>query len=168
MNEFRGIEGIDGWSKKLNSMLAEAKQIASKEALGPRLKMSERLTDFILESRPNTPEIQMLDKIAETTAAALLADSIEKRLKAITSRTGEFIRLTKEFDAQAMKNEENAESIRLENIIATVDSATETVNAAKKLKESLKDNVKEGKIAELIDETVTAVEKLRSNLGKLL
>jgi hypothetical protein len=110
----------------------------------------------------------MLDKIAETTAAALLADSIEKRLKAITSRTGEFIRLTKEFDAQAMKNEENAESIRLENIIATVDSATETVNAAKKLKESLKDNVKEGKIAELIDETVTAVEKLRSNLGKLL
>jgi len=168
MNEFRDIQGIEGWSKKLKSLLDEALQVCKEEDLGSRLKMSERLTDFMIESRPNIPEIQKLDEIAEATATSLLADSIEKRLKKITSRTGEFIRLTKEFDAHAIKNEENAKSIRLENIIATVDSATETVNAAKKLKESLKDNVKEGKIAELIDETVTAVEKLRSNLGKLL
>jgi len=168
MNEFQGIEGIDGWRTKLNSLLDEAKQIASGDDLEPRLKMSERLTDFILESRPNTAEIQKLDKIAEETATALLLDSIEKRLEAITARTGEFIRLTKEFDSQAEQNKEIAESIRLKNIIATVNSATETVNAAMKLKESLKDNVKEGKIAELIDETVAVVEKLRSNLGKLL
>jgi hypothetical protein len=167
MNEFNGIEGIEGWKTKLKSMLAEAKQISSEDGLEPRLKMSERLTEFILESRPNTAEIQKLDRIAEESASALLLDSIEKRLNAITARTGEFIRLTKEFDTQAEQNKEIAESIRLKNIIATVDSATETINAAKKLKESLKDNVKEGKIAELIDETVSAVEKLRSNLGKL-
>jgi hypothetical protein len=168
MNEFKGIEGFDGWRTKLKSLLGEAKQIAFEDDLDPRLKMSDRLTAFILESRPNTTEIQNLDKIADETASALLFDSIEKRLAAITGRTGEFIRVTKEFDNQAEHNKEIAESIRLKKIIATVDSATETINSAKKLKESLKDNVKEGKIAELVDETVSAVEKLRSNLGKLL
>ncbi len=168
MNEFKGIEGIDGWRTKLKSLLDESKQIALEDDLEKRLKMSDRLTAFILESRPNTAEIQDLDKIADDTASALLLDSIEKRLEAITARTGELIRLTKEFGSQAEHNKEMAASIRLKNIIATIHSATETINTAKKFKESLKDTVKEGKIAVLVDETVSAVEKLRSTLGKLL
>jgi hypothetical protein len=168
MNEFDGIEGIDGWRTKLKSLLDESRQIALEDDLDRRLKMSDRLTTFILESRPNTAEIQDLDKIAHETASALLLGSIEKRLEAITARTGELIRLTKEFGNQAEHNKEMAASIRLENLIVTIHSATETINAAKKFKESLKNTVKEGKIAVLVDETVSAVEKLRSALGKLL
>ena len=168
MNEFKGIEGVDGWRTKLKSLLDESKQIALEDDLEKRLKMSDRLTAFILESRPNTAEIQDLDKIADETASALLLNSIEKRLEAITARTGEFIRWAKEFDSQAELNKEISESIRFKNLVATIHSTTETINAAKKFKESLKDTVKEGKIAVLVDETVSAVEKLRSTLGKLL
>jgi len=130
--------------------------------------MSERLTNFIVESRPNSTEIQKFDKIAEETATALLLDSIEKRLAAITRHTGAFRRLTKKFEIQAEQNKEIAESIRLKNIISTVNSATETINSATKLRDSLRDNARENEIADLINETVSAVEKLRSNLGDLL
>ena len=168
MSEFDGIEGLDGWRKKLESLLAEARQVAREDNLEDRLSISERLTDFILKSRPNTREIQKLDSIAEETASGLLLDSIDKRLANITARTGEYKRLTKDFETQAEENKAAADSIRLRIIIETVDSATETINAAKKLKESLKNNAKEKEVAKLIDETVTAIEKLRSKVGRLI
>lgn len=168
MSEFDGIEGVEGWSAKLESMLAEAKEIAQKDKLNDRLKMSERLTAFILESRPNTKEILELDKIAEKTATGLLMETIEKRLAEITSRTAEYQRLTKQFKAMAEENQAAADSIRLKNIIRTVDSATDTINEARKLKESLKDNAEEKDVAKLIDETIIAIEKFRSVVGKML
>ena len=168
MSEFDGIEGVKGWGAKLESMLAEAKEIAQKDELKERLQMSERLTAFILESRPNTQEILELDKIAEKTASSLLMETIEKRLAEITARTAEYQRLTKQFKAMAEENQAAADSIRLKNIIKTVDSATDAINAAKELKKSLKDNAKDKNIAKLIDETVIAIEKFRSVVGKML
>ncbi len=87
---------------------------------------------------------------------------------AIIARTGEHKRLTKEFETQAKENQANAESIRLKSIIQTVDSATVMINSAKKLKDSLKKNASDKKVAALIDETVDAIENLRSRIGKLL
>ena len=168
MNEFEGIEEVKGWSEKLKSMLAEAKEITQNDELEERLKMSNRLTAFILESRPNTDEILELDKIAEKTATGLLMETIEKRLADITARTAEYQRLTKQFKVIADENQAAADSIRLKNIITTVDSATETINAAKELKKSLKDNAKDKNVAKLVDETIIAIEKFRSAVGKML
>jgi hypothetical protein len=42
------------------------------------------------------------------------------------------------------------------------------INSAKKLKDSLKKNASDKKVAALIDETVVAIENLRSRIGKLL
>ena len=169
MSEFDGIQGLEGWSRKLESMLVEARQVAQKEDnVTDRINMSDRLTSFIHESRPNTSEIEELDKIAEKAATGLLLETIEKRLADITARTAEYTRLRKKFMSQAEENEAAAESIRLERIIDTVDSATETINAAKNLKDSLKDNVEEKEIAGLIDETVGAIERLRTAMGTLL
>ncbi|HUT46920.1 MAG TPA: hypothetical protein VMX36_11590 [Sedimentisphaerales bacterium] len=168
MSEFNGITGFDGWNAKLKSLLEEARQIAQQDDLDERLKMSDRLTDFILESRPDTPEIKELDRIANETATALLKQSIDDRLNAIIGRTGDYKRLTKEFKTQAKQNEDNAESIRLNSIMQTVDSATAMIDSAKKLKVSLKKNVGENKVAALIDETIAAIENLRSRIGKLL
>jgi hypothetical protein len=168
MSEFNGITGFEGWSAKLKSLLEETKHIARQDDLDERLKMCDRLTDFILESRPDTPEIKELDRIANETATALLKQSIEERLMAIIARTGEYKRLTKEFETQAKENQVNAESIRLKSIIQTVDSATVMINSAKKLKDSLKKNASDKKVAALIDETVVAIENLRSRIGKLL
>ena len=168
MSKFNGITGLDGWSAKLKLLLEEAKLVAQQDELNERLTMCDRLTDFILESRPDTPEIKELDRIAKETATALLKQSIEERLMAIIARTAEYKRLTKEFETQAMQNQVTAESIRLKSIIQTVESATELINSAKELKDSLKENARDKKVAELIDETVRAIETLRSRIGKLL
>ncbi|MHC4105204.1 MAG: hypothetical protein ACYSR9_09705 [Planctomycetota bacterium] len=168
MSEFNGITGFNGWSAKLKSLLEEARVIAQQNDLDERLTMSDRLTDFILESRPDTPEIKELDRIANETATALLKQSIEERLMAIIARTAEYKRLTKEFQTQAKHNEADAESIRLKSIIQTVDSATVMIDSAKKLKVSLKKNAGDKNVAALIDETVAAIESLRSRIGMLL
>lgn len=168
MSEFNGITGLDGWSAKLKSLLEEAKLVAQQDELDKRLTICDRLTEFVFESRPDTPEIKELDRIAKETAIALLEQSIEERLKTIIARTVEYKRLAKEFETQAKENEANAESIRLKNIIQTVDSATAMINSAKELKDSLKENAGDKKVAALIDETVKAIEALRSRIGKLL
>jgi len=168
MSEFNGITGFDGWSAKLKSLLEEARQVAQKDDLDERLKMCDRLADFGLESRPDTPEIKELDRIAHETATALLRQSIDERLRNIIARTGDYTRLTKEFESQAKQNEANAESIRLTSITRTVDSATAMINSAKELKASLKQNASDKKVAALIDETVANIESLRSRIAKLI
>ncbi|NVM23997.1 MAG: hypothetical protein HWN68_19735, partial [Desulfobacterales bacterium] len=65
MSEFNGITGFDGWSAKLKSLLEEAKLVAQQDELDKRLTMCDRLTDFVLESRPDTPEIKELDRMAK-------------------------------------------------------------------------------------------------------
>ncbi len=47
-------------------------------------------------------------------------------------------------------------------------SATTMINIANELKDSLKENASDKKVAALIDETVRAIETLRSRIGKLL
>ena len=42
------------------------------------------------------------------------------------------------------------------------------INIAKELKDSLKENASDKKVAALIDEIVRAIETLRSRIGKLL
>ena len=168
MSEFNGITGFDGWSAKLKSLLEEARHIAQNGDLDERLKMCDRLADFGLESRPDTPEIKELDRIAHETATALLRQSIDERLRDIIARTGDYTRLTKEFESRAKQNEANAESIRLTSITRTVDSATALISSAKELKTSLKQNASDKRIAALIDETVANIESLRSRIAKLI
>ena len=139
MSEFDGITGIDGWGKKLKELLTDAKQIARQNDIDKQLEMSDRLTDFMHESRPNTPEIKKLDNIAEEAAASILRQSIEERLAAVTARTAEYVRLAKDFESQAQENRDSADSIRLKNITQVVNSATGMIKSAKNLKESLKE-----------------------------
>jgi hypothetical protein len=166
MSEFDNIEDLQGWTDKLGELLTAAKAAAQQGELAPRLEVNERLMEFVENSFPNTSEINALDDIANQTATALLKQTIEERLQSISERTGEFLKLGKQFTALAEGNEAKASSIRLEAITSFIDSSTKVVDAAKALQKSLKDDAADKKLGEKILETIAAIEALRSSVGK--
>ncbi len=168
MSEWDNITDLEGWQDKLKSLLSEAKGMAEQGDLTTRLAMSERLTQFLEWSWPNTPEIKALDKIAADTANAILVDEIDRRLAALQARFSDYARLKKQFRSEAQVNQEAASKIRLENVISAIDATRAPIDAFKKLKESLKDTKKEKKLSEAVDETVESIETLRTMMAKLL
>ncbi len=77
------ISGFDECLQVLETLINEAKMIAQSDDLDQRLDMCDMLTDFILSSRPDTPEIKKLDEIAKQAAVHLLEQGIEERLMGI-------------------------------------------------------------------------------------
>jgi len=168
MSEWDNIKDLAGWQQKLKSLLSEAKGMAEQGDLAARLAMSERLTQFLEWSWPNTPEIKALDKIAADTANAILVGEIESRLSALQARSADYARLEKQLKSETQVNQEAASKIRLESIISAIDATRAPIDAFKKLKESLKDTKKEKNLAEAVDETIKSVESLRTMMAKLL
>ena len=154
MSEFDGITGFDGWSKKLEELIAEAKESADL-GVAERVAFNDRCAEFIVKSRPNIPEILELDAIAERTSDALMKAMLDERLASLSSRRMELAHLTKRLESQAAANEEAAKAIKLENILGVVDSLTESVQALQKLK----DSVEEADAVE-IESAIKSVTKL--------
>lgn len=168
-SHWKHLKGVDGWLPELKLLLTEAAAAAKQAEFEPRLKVSQFLAGFIQESWPQTPEMDQLDDLAKQTVASLMMADIDERLGAIASRTTEYAKLTKDFEAVAERNEAAAGSIRLQGIQHLIDATTQTIASAKALAASL-DISKAGdkKIAALIDDTVKAVEKLRSETASLI
>src|SRR4051812_26276258 len=101
------------WSDKLNALLAEAEQAAQSDDLGTRLSLTRKLTDFIIASSPNTPDILALDEIAQATRRDLTNATLEQRVSGITARTGEFIKLRKAFAGLAGDARASADALNL-------------------------------------------------------
>lgn len=166
MSEWNNINDLEGWRKKLGELLAEARTAAEQKDLSPRLKVNERLMQFVENSWPNTPEIEALDDLATQTAAALLNLTIEERLKSITERTGQYQKLAKQFAASAEENKARESSLRLEAITRFLDSSIKLVDDAQALRESLQNDAADKKLGEKIADAIAAIETLRSSVGK--
>lgn len=166
---WKTLKGVEPWLKELKLLLAEANKAAEKDDFDPRLEVSEFLAGFIQESWPQTPDMDELDELAQETVNSLMLADIQQRLGAIVSRTTEYAKLAKDFDARAERNAAAADSIRLKGVQQLIDATTQTVISAKALAASL-DNSKtdEKKLVALIEETVGAVEKLRSQVAQLI
>jgi len=168
MSEWTGITGYEGWRDKLSELLDEAARAARESDIDRRFGVSDRLLMFMRKSYPNDESIRALDDIARQAAADLMMTTIEERLAAISQRTGQYLQLTKAFEARAAENEAAAASIRLEHVMNVIDSTTKTIESVRELKESLKDTAGDRKVAAMIDDTIEAIEKLRSRVGKLV
>ncbi len=167
MSEWNNIEGLEAWTNKLGELLAEAKGIARNDDPEELLAMNDRLIQFIVHSYPNTAAIKELDEMASQAADALLLDSIDKRLAAISQRTAMYAKVSKELKAATETNKAKAESIRLKGATALIDSATRTIEAAKELKASLTSKAADQKLGEKVDLAVSAVEDLRKSAAKV-
>jgi hypothetical protein len=166
MSEWDKIDGVEGWSEKLGELLADARVAAQQKDLTPRLKVNERLMQFVENSWPNTDEIKALDDIATQSASALMRQTIDERLESISERTGAYQQLAKQFKTLAEENQTKAESIRLQAVISFIDSATKAITAAKDLQGVLKDDAGDAKLAEKLAEAIGAIEELRSSVAK--
>jgi hypothetical protein len=137
MSEWDGIADVAGWRDKLAQLLEEAKRAAQSQDREARLGVADRLNEFILNSRPQTPEIQRMDDLAAGSAVALMQKTIDEQLAALTARSAELAKLTKEMTSQAQTAEASAESIRLSRMRAVVSTLTHSVEALNELRAAL-------------------------------
>ena len=138
MSEFDGIKGFAGWKAKLDELLNAAKQAAGANDENGLKAIADRLTEFTIESWPDTPEIKALDKIAGDTATRLRKQGIEGKLDAIAARSAELAQLAKDFDQAAAANTQQAADIRLARTREVLDAATSTVTTLTRFRETLK------------------------------
>jgi hypothetical protein len=139
MTEFTGIEGVSAWRKKLKELLRDAEKAAKGDNSSARRKQVKRLTYFVMNSRPNTEEIRMMDDIAAKVARDLSKQNMDERVASIIARTAEYAKLEKDVNAQAEINEETAKALRLEVARKTVGTLTEAMHLLKELRMSIKE-----------------------------
>ncbi len=165
MSEWDGIEGVAAWRSKLQQMLEEANRAARGTADEPRFKLSQRFTEFIANSRPQTDDMNRLDAIAGDTAVALMQITIEQRLAALTERGVELARLTKEIEGRADAAAASADAIRLVRAREAVDALTRSVGALNDLRAAL-DSVREGDLTDSVDALIEAIQDVRASLER--
>lgn len=137
MSEWDSIADVAGWRDKLAQLLEEAKRAAQSQDREARLGVADRLNEFILNSRPQTPEIQRMDDLAAGSAVALMQKTIDEQLAALTARSAELAKLTKEMNSQAQTAEASAESIRLTRMRVVVSTLTRSVEALNEFRAAL-------------------------------
>lgn len=139
MTEFTGIEGVSAWRKKLKELLRDAEKAAKGDNSSARRKQVKRLTYFVMNSRPNTEEIRMMDDIAAKVARDLSKQNMDERVASIIARTAEYAKLEKDVNAQAEINEETAKALRLVVARKTVATLTEAMHLLKELRMSIEE-----------------------------
>ena len=165
MSEFDNISGFAGWKAKLDELLNAAKQAAGANDESGLNAIADRLTEFTIESWPDTPEIKALDRIAGDTATRLRKQGIEGKLDAIAARSAELAKLAQGFDQAATANAQQAADIRLARTREVLDAATSTVTTLTRFRETLKSGDDAALIVE-VDRILTALDALQKRVRK--
>jgi hypothetical protein len=162
-SEFTGISGVEAWAKKLDELLGVAEQAAESDDGAARRDIRTRLKEFILHSRPESPEIRMLDAIASETRTALAMESITERLEAIAGRSSDLARLIKEFQTRTEEGRSRANLITLEPARKVVATTTAAIQALKELQAELSVEQDEALLRK-ISQVLSRLQSLRSEI----
>jgi len=165
MSEFDNIKGSEAWRAKLDELLAAAEAAAKQDDIQVRLSVNSRLTEFITNSRPNTPEILALDKIAADAGQDLMRRTIDERIASIRGRSAELAQIGKQFDVMAESAQAAAAGIRLQKAHDAVDNLTASVRSLQQLREVLKDGT-DDELAKSVEQVVAAIQRARSTIEK--
>lgn len=166
MSEWDDIEGFQQWSDKLGGLLVEAKAAAGNPDSDLRFAVSERLTEFILNSRPNDEAIKALDEVAARASQDLMLSVLDERLREIIGRTAEWHQITKAFREQAATVGEKTAAIRLEKAHRVAQSLTESVHRLQELRSSLSDT-DDPEFARSMAKAVETLQKLRAQIERM-
>lgn len=166
MSEWDTIEGFPQWSAKLGELLGEAREAARNPDSNARFAVSDRLTEFILNSRPNDEAIKALDDLAARTSQDLMLGALDDRLREIVGRTAEWHQITKQFSGQAEAAGSQAASIRLEKVHRVARSLTESVHRLQELRSSLGDT-DDPEFARNMAKAVETLQKLRAQIERM-
>jgi len=163
MDDWDSIEGLDGWTLKLRALLQEdATRVAQLPDPTARLAMSERLTQFVEYSFPNTGPIKALDEIAARAAIGLLEQNIDDRLRSLVSRNLELVTLTKQLDVGPEDAQASAASIRLARSTRTLNDGVAMMRELRSSLESASDRP----LVAAIDKAVVTAQAVRALLER--
>jgi hypothetical protein len=165
MSEWDGLKTFDDWKAKLDALLVEARQASTKNDDEARLDLCARLRQFVQKSRPNTPEVLELDRLASEAQQALSEQIAEDAIGRIEARTTEILLLAKRVEQVARKAEEDAATLRLDRAHAAVDALTDVVRALDDFDDVLQDGTDE-ELSGRIKEILAAARKLRDSIEK--
>jgi hypothetical protein len=161
MSEFDRIHGFEGWKDKLGELLDEGKKAVAAEDPDQCRQIARRLTQFTVESFPNTPDIKELDRKAAEAAATLSSQSIDGMLAELATHTADVARLAEKFNAAVKANAAEADAIRLKRGKQVIDAVTGTVSALNQFRETL-DSKDDKKLLEDLKSVATSLQKLRN------
>lgn len=165
MSEWDHIEGFQQWSDKLGELLGEAREAARGSDDDARFAVSDRLTEFILHSRPNDQAIRALDDLAAKTSKDLMLGTIEERLREIVGRTAEWQLISKQFRDLSAAAGAQAATLRLEKAHRVAQSLTESVHLLQDLRNSLGE-VSDPDFARNVAKAVETLQKLRVQIER--
>jgi len=157
------MSDFETWRDRLIVLLDKAQEVVESGDDDAMKEMRGELRKFIADSRPNTPEIRSLDKIAHETGDALAQASVDARINALAARTRELAGLSKQLEAVAESVAADARTIRLDREREAALSLSDAIGSLKDLKASLGDGVDAetlGKVKELVG----AMQKFRESL----
>jgi|SRR6185295_2804389 len=160
MSEWDKIKGFEGWSAKLRELLTAAQKISGSNDVQERIDLSQRFTDFIVNSEGGD-DIAQLDEIAKKASVDLLQAGINDRLAAMAARTSDLAVLAKTLESQTGKNEAAASSIRLDKLHNTASALTDAVRSVNELRAVLKEGEDDELIAKL-EKLVNSLQSVRT------
>jgi hypothetical protein len=154
MSEWDKIKGFEAWTAKLRELLTAAQKVSASNDLQERIDLSQRFTDFVVNSEADDGDVHALDDIAKKASVDLLLAGINERLASMACRSSDLAGLSKALCAQAGKNETAAASIRLDRLHNTASALTDAVRSVNELRAVLKageDDQLLGKLDKLVD-----------------
>jgi hypothetical protein len=157
---------MTSWSDKLDALLREADQVAQSNDLDLRLTVIRKLSDFVVESSPNTPEVLALDAIAQAARRDLTCATLEQRVNGISARTREFATLRAAFAALAGDARNSADTIDLTQTQKVVADLNASVASLQALNAALRSD-QHPQLAAKIASALAGLQDLRSDLQKL-
>ena len=160
--DWSSLQTFADWAKALDDLLTHASSAVAASDTSQKVEAQKSLKTFIDKS-PN-PMADRLDAIAKQAINDIFADTLEKSMAAIGSRTAELASLVKTIQAITGEAEQDAASIRLEKAKRVVDATTETVQALLDLRATLKDGATDQALGSDIEKVVAAIQKLRSQV----
>ena len=176
------IIGFEACTKELKRLLDEiSENIKTAGTKGPEalheavMIESRKLVDFTNRTEPkdifNEVEVENVRKIDQTADEArreIFGESTNAIISRMHDRIAQLNQIEKEVKKKAAENERAARQIRLIPVRNAIDAATETVEALKKAKDALSEEVAdEAGIKAKIDgvvRAITALEKATQDL----
>jgi len=163
--EWDGIEGVEGWRAKLESLLREAEALPANADVQTRLKMNRRLTDYQLRSTPNTDDILELDAIAESARAAVIKAGIDERLEGLAAGSAELARFSKQLRQRTSGLQADARSLRFERADKAVQALSESIRSIRDLIASLETSTEE-ELVKKSERLITTLQNFRSEIER--
>jgi hypothetical protein len=165
MSEWDNLKTYDDWKGKLEDLLDEGRKASAADDDESRLELCSRLRMFVQKSRPNTPEVLDLDRIASEATRTLSLDVAEGAVDRIEARTAELIVLGKTLQQVAAQAESDAASLRLEKAHAAIDAIIGVQRALDDFDSILQSGTDE-EIGGRIKEVLGILKKLRDTIEK--